>query len=127
MAAGELAGERITVALLTRDPENEHSCFSDTTSADLAADAAGLEALCSGVFQSGQTIGVGLCSLGEPELARRVKAALELTRTLPRPFDKALALPDESAERVRMFAVRDAWQAIGRDAAQLLDGIEAAP
>ena len=32
---GELAGERMTVAYETKDQEDEHSCFSDNTNADV--------------------------------------------------------------------------------------------
>jgi putative iron-regulated protein len=35
LSKGELAGERMTVALTNRDQEDEHSCFSDNTHVDI--------------------------------------------------------------------------------------------
>src|SRR6185295_7543288 len=43
LSAGELGGERMSVAFETRDQEDEHSCFSDTTRDDLANDALGIQ------------------------------------------------------------------------------------
>ncbi|MCB0972441.1 MAG: hypothetical protein KDA97_13125, partial [Acidimicrobiales bacterium] len=42
LSAGELAGERIAVAYETQDQEDEHSCFSDNTMADVIGNAAGI-------------------------------------------------------------------------------------
>ena len=42
LSAGELAGERIAVALETKDQEDEHSCFSDNTNADIVGDLIGV-------------------------------------------------------------------------------------
>ena len=39
LSQGELAGERIAVAYDTKDQEDEHSCFSDNTTADIAGNA----------------------------------------------------------------------------------------
>jgi putative iron-regulated protein len=43
LSAGELAGERIAVALDTKEQEDEHSCFSDNTDADVAGNALGIQ------------------------------------------------------------------------------------
>lgn len=43
LSAGELAGERIAVALDTKEQEDEHSCFSDNTLADVINNAKGIE------------------------------------------------------------------------------------
>ncbi|MGN6692843.1 MAG: imelysin family protein, partial [Aquihabitans sp.] len=43
LSAGELAGERIAVALDTKEQEDEHSCFSDNTLADVINNATGIE------------------------------------------------------------------------------------
>ncbi len=47
----ELAGERLTVAYETKDQSNEHSCFSDTTHADVIGDVLGMENLCLGRYR----------------------------------------------------------------------------
>jgi len=43
LSAGELSGERIAVALDTKEQEDEHSCFSDNTDADVYNNALGIE------------------------------------------------------------------------------------
>lgn len=42
LSYGELAGERITIALLTDSQEDEHSCFSDNTHRDIFLNAKGV-------------------------------------------------------------------------------------
>jgi putative iron-regulated protein len=43
LSRGELAGERLEVALASQDQEDEHSCFSDNTHRDVVANALGIE------------------------------------------------------------------------------------
>ncbi|HEU5151429.1 MAG TPA: imelysin family protein, partial [Iamia sp.] len=43
LSAGELAGERMLVAYDTQDQEDEHSCFSDNTIADVVGNAKGIQ------------------------------------------------------------------------------------
>src|SRR5256885_11217291 len=42
LSRGELAGERLEVALASRDQEDEHSCFSDNTHRDAVTNAQGI-------------------------------------------------------------------------------------
>ncbi len=127
LAGGEIAGERLTVPLLTRDPENEHSCFSDATAVDLRHNAEGLWALCEGAFRSSDRPGAGLCALGDSSFRAQVTQAVRLTRALPDPLDRALTLPDDSPQRRAAFAARDAWRTVSESTAQLLDEFEGLP
>ena len=43
MSENELAGARLQVAYDTKDQENEHSCFSDTTWQDNVYNAMGIQ------------------------------------------------------------------------------------
>lgn len=43
LSRGELAGERLEVALASQDQEDEHSCFSDNTHRDVVTNAKGIE------------------------------------------------------------------------------------
>jgi putative iron-regulated protein len=43
LAKGELAGERMTVALNNKDQEDEHSCFSDNTHVDIQENFMGIQ------------------------------------------------------------------------------------
>ena len=50
LSRGELAGERMTVAYEERSQEDEHSCFSDNTTADIIANAVGIQMVFLGDF-----------------------------------------------------------------------------
>jgi len=50
LAKGELAGERMTVALDEHDQEQEHSCFSDNTHRDIANNLKGVENVYTGKY-----------------------------------------------------------------------------
>ena len=50
MSRGELAGERMTVAYEERSQEDEHSCFADNTTADIVANALGVQRVYLGEY-----------------------------------------------------------------------------
>ncbi|MEM7364403.1 MAG: imelysin family protein [Pseudomonadota bacterium] len=86
MSFGELAGERMNIALLTNSQEDEHSCFSDNTHRDIFLNAKGVQNAFEGEYEriNGEiVIGAGvddlLISEGLPELANDMRAALEDT------------------------------------------------
>lgn len=109
LSAGELGGERLSVAFETRDQEDEHSCFSDNTRDDLANDGAGIQNAYLGRY--GNLDGPGI-----DELVRQADPALEATlqaqlaasvaalRAIPQPLDQALQGADESPGRVAIQA-----------------------
>jgi putative iron-regulated protein len=112
LSGAELAGERLTVAYETKDQENEHSCFSDTTLNDLAGNVLGIQNLCTGSYRhSNGTVvsGPGLCAaIGarNAELARRLEreiaASLAAVRAIPGPFDQAILGADSAPSRMAM-------------------------
>ena len=109
LSGPELAGERLTVAYETKDQENEHSCFSDTTHQDIVFNAIGIENLCTGRYQPAHGSGlqgVGLCdfvSASAPELGQRLRqqvaASVAAARTIPAPFDRAMQGEDAAPGR----------------------------
>jgi putative iron-regulated protein len=112
LSRGELAGERMNVAYEERDQENEHSCFSDTTTADLIANAEGILEVWTGRYAAGPR-GPGLEALvarADREKARRVTESMEASltrlREIPAPFDQHLTddAPDDGPGRT---AIRD--------------------
>jgi putative iron-regulated protein len=127
----ELTGERLTVAVETKDQENEHSCFSDNTLADLVGDIEGLRA----VYLGGPG-GPGLRALiaeTRPELAARIEATLDASlaaaRAVPPPFDRAIAGgesdPGRRALRALIAALGAQTVALGEAAAALGIGLGA--
>jgi putative iron-regulated protein len=105
----ELAGERLTVAYETKDQENEHSCFSDTTHADLLGNALGIENLCTGRYRrtdGSELAGTGLCqaiATRDPKLAEQLKqqmaASIAALGAIPAPFDQAILGSDDASGR----------------------------
>jgi putative iron-regulated protein len=51
LSRGELAGERMEVAVNTQDQEDEHSCFSDNTHRDMYLDALGVQNVWKGQYR----------------------------------------------------------------------------
>lgn len=50
LSRGELAGERMEVAMDTQDQEDEHSCFSDNTHRDIVGNARGIQNVWEGRY-----------------------------------------------------------------------------
>jgi putative iron-regulated protein len=116
MTTFELAGERLAVAYETRDQEQEHSCFSDNTLADLLDNQLGVMAVFDG--GPGAPVGSDLTSLlreQRPELATlvttRLQATLAALRAIPAPFDQAFLGADDAPGRVAMRVALDALDA----------------
>lgn len=89
----EMAGERLAVAYETQDPEQEHSCFSDTTHLDFAANQTGLIEVWGG-RRDGDVGLRALVEASDPDLAelldRQLGESLDRIRAIPVPFDQAL-------------------------------------
>jgi putative iron-regulated protein len=115
LSRGELAGERMTVAYEERDQENEHSCFSDNTLADIEANQQGIINVWSGSYPGGM-IGIGLDALvatvDEPLAVKTTEdmalAAAEILK-IPAPFDQHLTTTaaDTSPGRVAIVATTE--------------------
>ncbi len=126
-AYAELASERLSVALDSGSQEDEHSCFSDTSSADLQAGVAGIELL----FASN---GADLLAILRPidltaadHLAAMLRQAKQSAAQFPQPMDQMLASAPGSKTRQkaelmveRLNALARAIAALGRQAGVLI-------
>jgi putative iron-regulated protein len=105
LSGPELARERITVPYETRDPQNEQSCFSDSTQADIVNAALGVQNLCAGRYarRSGAPVsGLGVCALFDAsgrDLRTKIDAGVRAARAIPAPFDRAIADSDAGPGR----------------------------
>ena len=113
----EMSGERVAVPYETRDQEDEHSCFSDTTHLDLIANQLGIEAIFRGRWQDDRG-GPGIRDLAlavDPALAAeleiRIAAALAALRAIPPPFDRAMGSGDEAPARRAVLTALEALEA----------------
>ena len=92
LSRGELAGERMTVAYEERSQEDEHSCFSDNTTADIVGNARGIQMVFSGKYGAVSGPGVeALVAITNPELAGQLATEIDrsvaLAEVIPSPFD----------------------------------------
>ncbi len=100
LSRGELAGERMEVALNSQDQEDEHSCFSDNTHRDVATNALGIQNAWLGQYKrrSGETLqGPGvrdLVTAKNAALAEKTTAqiaeSVQSANAIPAPFDRAI-------------------------------------
>lgn len=100
LSKGELAGERMTVALTNQDQEDEHSCFSDNTHNDIRMNFLGVENVYTGKYvrTNGTTISgkslAGIIGKADPVKNSAVLDQLADARTkvyaIPAPFDQQI-------------------------------------
>lgn len=116
----ELSGERLLVAWRSSEQEDEHSCFSDTTTQDSYYDQVGIQNIYLGRYTrtDGTTVveGASISSLvaaRNPALDTQIRAALQASTdacdAIPEPFDQALV--DDTTGRPAIRAAIDAIQA----------------
>lgn len=116
LAGFELASERLNLAYEAGDQEEEHSCFSDTTTNDVVANFESIENVYLGKF--GDFSGIGLTVLvkaANPDVDADVRAKLEAARAavegIPAPFDTAILKDSPNREKVKTAV--DALTALG--------------
>ena len=112
LSRGELAGERMEVALNTQDQEDEHSCFSDNTHRDIVNSALGIENVWLARYQrrDGSLLqGVSLRALvatTDTALAERVTrqigASVQAARAIQPPFDREIIGDRDAPGRLRI-------------------------
>jgi putative iron-regulated protein len=107
LSRGELAGERMAVALSTRDQEDEHSCFSDNTHVDIMQNVQGIRNVYEGryVRTNGTLLdGPGIADLVSTELnaamTRQLDDTLQKVNAIAPPFDREI-VTEEGRKRVQ--------------------------
>lgn len=122
LSKGELAGERMTVALANKDQEDEHSCFSDNTKADIELNQRGIRNVYVGKYEriDGSPISVssisGLVQAKNPAKNETVLNYLSQSAfnilAIPYPFDSAIRKGDPNgsieASIISLRALSDA-------------------
>lgn len=116
LSGAELSGERMTVAYDNKDQEDEHSCFSDSTLADLYGNALGIQNVYLGRYGSQDGKGLDeLVAAVDPALDKKMKerlqASLDALQAIPGPFDQAILGADNSPGRQKVKAAIAALRA----------------
>jgi putative iron-regulated protein len=117
LSAGELAGERMAVAYETRDQEDEHSCFSDNTVADVAGNTGGVRMVYLAEGSDGPSLSE-LVAAVDPELDSALRAQLDesasLVAAFPATFEAMIAAPDGDPARAAFLAALESIEEQGR-------------
>jgi putative iron-regulated protein len=112
LSRGELAGERLEVALASQDQEDEHSCFSDNTHRDVVANALGIENVWLGRYQrAGGSLLQGpslrdLVAQRDAALAerttRQIRQSVLAAEAIQAPFDREIVGGADAPGRQRV-------------------------
>jgi putative iron-regulated protein len=112
LSRGELAGERMEVALNTQDQEDEHSCFSDNTHRDIVANALGIQNVWLGRFvRADASVLQGpslrdLVATRDAALAeratRQIAASVAAAQAIQPPFDREIIGGKDAPGRLRI-------------------------
>jgi len=130
LAGGELGKQRMDNAYETKEQEEEHSCFSDTTLDNLYNDAVGIKNAYLGTSSNGKAADgdVGLDALVKAKdaaLDEKVKADLEAVlsaiKAIPAPFDQAILGNDDSEGRTKIKEAIDACSTLAGSIADVAD------
>lgn len=89
LSLGELAGQRMNVALLAHSQEDEHSCFSDNTHDDIKQNIQGVENVYLGRYVKADGATLGGASLAQLVAAKDAKADTELKTQLTKALNHA--------------------------------------
>jgi putative iron-regulated protein len=112
LSRGELAGERMEVAMNTQDQEDEHSCFSDNTHRDIVTNALGIENVWLGRYKrrDGSTLqGPSLNDLVAAKdtalagrVAQQIATSVAAAQAIQAPFDREIIGGNDAPGRQRV-------------------------
>ena len=132
LSRGELAGERLEVALASQDQEDEHSCFADNTHRDAVTNALGIQNVWLGQYKraDGSILkGPGvrdLVAARDAATAKRtgdqIAASLAATEGIQAPFDREILGGKDAPGRLR---VQKAVDSLTRQSKDLVDAAAA--
>ncbi len=133
LSRGELAGQRMEVALNTQDQEDEQSCFSDNTHRDIVNNALGIENVWLGRYlrRDGSTLqGASLRDLVAAKDAavadrttQHIGASVAAARLIQAPFDREIVGGRDAPGRLRVQKTIDSVVAQSKDLTEAANAI----
>jgi putative iron-regulated protein len=125
LSRGELAGERLEVALASQDQEDEHSCFSDNTHRDVVTNALGIENVWLGRYRRADgsvlqgpslrdLVAASDAGLAEKN-TRQIRASVQAAEAIEAPFDRAIIGGKDAPGRLRVQKTIDSLVAQSHD------------
>ena len=125
LSRGELAGERLEVALNSQDQEDEHSCFSDNTHRDAVTNALGIQNVWLGQYkQADGTVLQGpslrdLVAARDAALAektsKQIAASVAAAEGIQAPFDREIIGGKDAPGRLRIQKIIDSLTQQSKD------------
>jgi putative iron-regulated protein len=102
LGKGELASERMDVALSSLDQEDEHSCFSDNTHIDILMNATGIQNVYLGryAYLDGPSVSDLVRQINpalDAEMRQKFEVSLEAVQAIPAPFDQAIPVANSES------------------------------
>jgi putative iron-regulated protein len=132
LSRGELAGERLEVAMASRDQEDEHSCFSDNTHRDAVTNAQGIQNVWLGSYKrmdGTELKGPGLRDwVAAHDATVAEKTSLQIAKSvasaqsIPAPFDQAIQGARDSAARA---TIQNTIDSLTQQSKDLVDAAKA--
>lgn len=125
LSRGELAGERLEVAVNSQDQEDEHSCFSDNTHRDAVTNAQGIQNVWLGQYkQANGTVLMGpslrdLVAAKDAALAdktsQQIAASVAAAEGIQAPFDREIIGGKDAPGRQRIQKTIDSLTQQSKD------------
>ena len=133
LSRGELAGERLEVALNSQDQEDEHSCFSDNTHRDAVTNAKGIQNVWLGEYQRADGSKVKGASLRDlvaaknPALAdkttQQIATSVAAAEAIQVPFDREIIGGKDAPGRQRIQKTIDSLTQQSKDLVEAANAI----
>ncbi|MDB5930166.1 MAG: iron-regulated protein [Polaromonas sp.] len=125
LSRGELAGERLEVALASQDQEDEHSCFSDNTHRDVVNNARGMQNVWLGQYKRADGSMVQGPSLRDlvavknvalaDSTSGQIAASVAAAEAIQAPFDREIVGAKDAPGRLRIQKTIDSLVAQSKD------------
>ncbi|WP_010463567.1 imelysin family protein [Acidovorax radicis] len=125
LSRGELAGERLEVALNSQDQEDEHSCFSDNTHRDAVTNAKGIQNVWLGEYQRADGSVVNGASLRDlvaakdaalaDKTTKQIAASVAAAEGIQAPFDREIIGGKDAPGRQRIQKTIDSLTQQSKD------------
>lgn len=133
LSRGELAGERLEVALNSQDQEDEHSCFSDNTHRDAVTNALGIQNVWLGRYKRADGSELQGPSLRDLVAAKDAQLAEKTTRQIAQsvaaaeaiqaPFDREIIGGNDAPGRQRIQKTIDSLTQQSKDLVEAANAI----
>jgi len=128
LSRGELAGERLEVAMNSQDQEDEHSCFSDNTHRDVVNNARGIQNVWLGAYKRADGSAVKGASLRElvagknaalaEKTTAQIAASVSAAEAIQAPFDREIVGAKDAPGRLRVQKTIDSLTQQSKDLAE---------